>query len=528
MAVTIRGGAPVVVPTTGHPVSTTLTGAWSPIAGDLIVVFHGNDYYALSNMNVPTVGGTPMTPVVNGSADAGNPNAHVIAYVFPVAVSGDVVVQATETGAHDEDKVMSVWVLPGADLVNPIDGGAAGAAGSFSSTSTAPFVFTGVTPTTATGFLLYHMNSGGGSSAGHPFGTPAGMTQAYTAAVGGISYTGGYQQLSASGATGTRTVTSGGGSISWAGVLLAIKASAGTDVVYTDTSGGGESSGSSDTLSRTFVDTSGGGESSGSADTLARAFVDTSGGGESAGSPDGLARVFVDTSGGATGGGSGDVLDHVLVDTSGGGSSASSPDTLVTPKIYTDSSGGAGSVGSPEPAGSTAIGDGMVMPILAQALQCLREQLALVASPPAHYQIRPGVDAEPSADQYGSECCDGLAVVTVTTNYESSDQSWTEPAGAPDNCPPLTWAVQIEMKVLRCVPLAADRRGGSVTDVQWLAAAQAQADDMAALRRVLCCMRDVYGVSSVASGGINPLPLSGGCGGVTLQMTVQAPACDCE
>jgi hypothetical protein len=167
--------------------------------------------------------------------------------------------------------------------------------------------------------------------------------------------------------------------------------------------------------------------------------------------------------------------------------------------------------------------DTMTMPVFLQALDCLKTEAALAPNPPSAYHIRPGTSAEPSVDAYGrEECCGGLGAITLVANYEGDDASWLEPAG-----PPLTWAVVLEIKLLRCVPIASDGRGGNVTEAQWLAAAQQQADDGATLRRVLCCMRDLLGADRVASGQVNPLPLQGGCGGVTLQLTVQRDACDC-
>lgn len=299
--------------------------------------------------------------------------------------------------------------------------------------------------------------------------------------------------------------------------------------VFVDTSGGAAGAGSSDTLSRTFVDGSGGSAGAGSADTLARVFVDTSGGAAGAGSGDALSRVFVDSSGGAAGAGSGDALTRGLVftDTSGGAVGAGSADTLPTDRIYTDSSGGAAGAGSPDPSVTPTLKqDTMVMPILTQALQCLRDQTAVAPAPPAYYHVRPGADFEQQADQYGDECCAGIAWTRMAANYEGDDDSWLEPNARPTNCPPISWAVVIELGIMRCIPLAADRRGGRVTDAQWTAAAQQQMDDTATLRRVLCCLREAFDMADVAAGQIGPLPNSGGCGGVTMQVTIRAAACD--
>lgn len=230
MAIAIRGTTPLVASTVSNPISGALTGTRQPQAGDLLVIFHGNDFYALSNMPTPTVGGSTsgVTAVTNGSADAGNPDGHVKAYTYAVGSTGDLTVAVTETGSGDEEKVLSVYVLSGADTVSPIDGAGSGAAGSASAGSgTASLVLTGVSPSGSNAYLIYHVNSGGGSAAGTPYTPPAGMTEQYDSSTGGVSYSGGIQQLASSGSTGTRTVT-GSGSTTWAGVLLAVKtASAG-------------------------------------------------------------------------------------------------------------------------------------------------------------------------------------------------------------------------------------------------------------------------------------------------------------
>lgn len=229
MAIAIRGGSPLVVSNTGNPITGTLTGTRQPVSGDLLVILDANDYYALTNMVTPTVGGSTagVTAITNGSADAGNPNAHVKGYTYVVGSTGDLTISETETGSGDEEKVLVLYVLSGANTSSPIDGGSSGAAGSFSATGQASFVLTGVTPSGSDAFLIYHVNSGGGSSGGTPYGPPSGFTEQYDTATGGVSYTGGTQQLAVSGATGTKTVTGNGAAISWAGVLIAIATAAG-------------------------------------------------------------------------------------------------------------------------------------------------------------------------------------------------------------------------------------------------------------------------------------------------------------
>lgn len=223
MAIAIRGGTPLTVITTSNPISGTLTGTRQPQAGDLLLIIHGNDFYALSNMPTPTVGGstTGVGAVSGGSADAGTNHAHIKSYTFAVGSTGDLTVSVTETGSGDEDKSLVVYVLSGADTSTPTDG----AAGNFNISATTTHDAPSVSPGSSDAFLVCHDNSGGGSSASS-YTPPSGMTEQYDAQVGGISHTGATLQLSASGATGTKTFTPSG-SVEYATISVAIRTASG-------------------------------------------------------------------------------------------------------------------------------------------------------------------------------------------------------------------------------------------------------------------------------------------------------------
>lgn len=224
MAIAIRGTTPATTITTSNPMSLTLTGARQPNAGDVLLIIHGNDFYALSNMPTPTVGGstTGVNAVSGGSSDAGTNHGHIKAYTYVVGSTGDLTVSVTETGAGDEDKCLAVYVLSGVDTSTPTDG----AAGNFNISATTTHDAPSVSPGTSNAFLICHDNSGGGSSASS-YTPPSGMTETYDAQVGGISHTGATLQLSASGATGTKTFTPSG-SVEYATITVAMRtASAG-------------------------------------------------------------------------------------------------------------------------------------------------------------------------------------------------------------------------------------------------------------------------------------------------------------
>lgn len=223
MTITPRGGGPLVVATTANPVSGTLTGAQQPQSGDLLVIIHGNDYYAITDMPTPTVGGSTsgVGAISNGTADAGSLFAHIKSYTYVVGSTGDLTVSVTESGLGDEEKVLTVYVLSGADTATPVDI----AGNNATTTPGTSHVCPSVNATTSDGFMILHTNDGNGSNGG-PYSWPGGTTEQYDGNVASsMSYTGATEQLASSGATGTRTATGTGGS-SYAAVTIVIRTAA--------------------------------------------------------------------------------------------------------------------------------------------------------------------------------------------------------------------------------------------------------------------------------------------------------------
>lgn len=226
MAIAIRGTTPAVATSGTATVATTLSGTRQPQAGDLLVIIHFNDYYTLAAMPTPTVGGSTsgVTAITNGTVDGGANIGHIKSYTYAVGSTGDLTVSVTETGAGDEEKGLVVYVLSGADTAAPISGGSAGAAGTFDTNSLASHVLTGVTPAEADAFLIGHDSSGTSST---PSGYTTPGTEQYDGTFAGfLSYCGWTEQLSASGATGTRTVTPGT-SCPFHGLVVTIKTASG-------------------------------------------------------------------------------------------------------------------------------------------------------------------------------------------------------------------------------------------------------------------------------------------------------------
>jgi hypothetical protein len=202
MAIAIRGTTPATQSGTGDPTSLTLTGTRQPQTDDVLIIIHGNDFYALSNMPTPTVGGstTGVTAITNGDADGGVNSAHARSHYYVAGSTGDLTVAVDETGTADEEKCLVVYVLSGVDTATPID-----VAGNAQNVSADPHVCPSISPTSTDAFLICHVNTGGGNSAGS-YTPPGSMTEQYDTDVGAaFTFTGGTEQLSASGATGTRT-----------------------------------------------------------------------------------------------------------------------------------------------------------------------------------------------------------------------------------------------------------------------------------------------------------------------------------
>lgn len=267
-----------------------------------------------------------------------------------------------------------------------------------------------------------------------------------------------------------------------------------------------------------------------------------------------------DSSGGASGGGSTEQLQIgvTLQDGSGGGAGGSSAETLLIGTVIQDSSGGAAAGSSLETvsaggapdvtindfsggasAGSSAqtvqansevVHDKMVMPVLLVAEACLTTEAAKLAKPPAEYQIRPGASFVAYADQTRDECCNGIGWVRPGPMWETDDFP-VQRSGA-SKIEPANYAVTIELGIIRCLPTQSDQpglegQGAKPTVAQWQQATQEAMDDAAALRRVVCCLRELYHVDAVVAGQINPLQNEANCAGTTIVVTMRVPACDC-
>lgn len=190
------------------------------LSGDMVIVTYGNDFYTTATMGVPVATGAPAMTVITGTglpADGGSNQAHVVGYWYRANTAGTQTVSVTETGAHDEEKVMAVWVLKDADTTAPIDY-AAGAFGSAAPTNVAA----AAVPTSSDALVLVHMNSGAAAAAAS-YTTPAPLTEDGEFHVGTISGVYAHAALVASGSTGTFTFTPIT-SVPFASITIAVKA----------------------------------------------------------------------------------------------------------------------------------------------------------------------------------------------------------------------------------------------------------------------------------------------------------------
>ena len=130
--------------------------------------------------------------------------------------------------------------------------------------------------------------------------------------------------------------------------------------------------------------------------------------------------------------------------------------------------------------------DTTILPMAQAFLDCLTTELALNPNPPANACLRAGntvihdVDAQASFDKV---CCPGLNYVRIGTVYPSTD--FPAPDIRNDKCLSLARAVEFTAGVVRCVHGMGTAEGPTCAD--WTAAATADANDIDALFRAVCC-----------------------------------------
>lgn len=174
-----------------------------------------------------------------------------------------------------------------------------------------------------------------------------------------------------------------------------------------------------------------------------------------------------------------------------------------------------------------ALADPVVMPLAYEMLACLEQEVDKVEFPPLHRGLRPGSIIVPWLSTTDDECCSGLAWVRPALFVPNSTQFPLQD-DAPVKGGPLSWAITLELGVVRCAPTPDEN--SMPTPDEWNELVQKIMDDAAAMRRAICCF---IAADPIRRNGYvlplqwEPLDVEGRCAGGTLQVVVRGPACDC-
>jgi hypothetical protein len=174
-----------------------------------------------------------------------------------------------------------------------------------------------------------------------------------------------------------------------------------------------------------------------------------------------------------------------------------------------------------------SIADPVVMPLARELLDCFNQELDKVANPPLYRGFRPGNVVDHLLSTWQDECCSGLAWVRIVSFGASSAVFPTQDT-VPQPKGPLSWAITLEMGVVRCSPTP-DADSIPTAD-QWEEVVQAIMDDGAAMRRAICCFTAAVPNRgrSVLPQPWQPISVEGGCAGGVMTVVVRGPACDCS
>lgn len=160
-------------------------------------------------------------------------------------------------------------------------------------------------------------------------------------------------------------------------------------------------------------------------------------------------------------------------------------------------------------------------------LTCLCETLELYPNPPEECCLRTGdqliqdFNAENGIDK---TCCPGLAYVRVGNLYPSSNFPTPDVEPAKGNgCFPVSWAIELTMGVVRCIPGMGTPAGPTCVD--WTATTQTDANDLEALRKALCCWSSVLPRGTLWLAGTSTVNLTADCIERSLPVTMSLPRC---
>lgn len=199
-------------------ISFTLPGGASDAVGDTIYLVIANDFYALANLATPTGTAVGGAWSLAHSYDGGANKNHVKAWKGTITNATGTVITNWGSGTPDEERYAAVYVFAGACTTGGIPAAAAVAAGTvFPAPSCTPgsandcyIAWYGTTSAIQVNFTM----------PGAPF---ISLPEIDIAAGAACTYRTGYESLSSAAATGTRTATASGGSVT--GVAFAFTVS---------------------------------------------------------------------------------------------------------------------------------------------------------------------------------------------------------------------------------------------------------------------------------------------------------------
>lgn len=171
--------------------------------------------------------------------------------------------------------------------------------------------------------------------------------------------------------------------------------------------------------------------------------------------------------------------------------------------------------------------DTVIFSMATDLLACLQTALAANPDPPAEACLRAGdqvlhdVDAGTSTDKV---CCPGLAYVRIGGMFPSSNfpEPDTEP-GKGTGCFPVSWAVELVMGTVRCVPGMGTVAGPTCAD--WTLAATHDANDLDAMRKALCCWGPGLPRTRLWLAQVSTVEMTADCIERQLPLLVSIPKC---
>jgi hypothetical protein len=168
--------------------------------------------------------------------------------------------------------------------------------------------------------------------------------------------------------------------------------------------------------------------------------------------------------------------------------------------------------------------DLVATPLAMRLLVCLGEQVAQLEKPPTNVMLRSGNQVNFLMSLTKNECCSGLAWVRVAQISPSSGNNWPAQDQTPQRCGTQRYAVELEMGVVRCAPVATAQAIPS--DDRWNISAVDTLADFAAMDRAICCFLDGFGGLALP-GAWNPIAVQGMCVGGSMSITASANPCNC-